>query len=136
MFGYRWKWFDTGAIWQMMIVLQTGFMAFSDSEGYFTPNLICQLWLEEFQQLEYEGYGPKTSKNVYKDTSNEVRESPDVPMVENLVSDDKLEKIVFPTVAKIEFVRPKQQEKPVRKPVKVITKKKNQVLLTVDAQGT
>ncbi|GJX71500.1 retrovirus-related pol polyprotein from transposon TNT 1-94 [Tanacetum coccineum] len=36
-----------------------------------------------------------------------------------LVSDDKLEKkIVFPTVAKIEFVRPKQQEKPVRKQVK------------------
>ncbi|GJY69327.1 hypothetical protein Tco_0472309, partial [Tanacetum coccineum] len=36
-----------------------------------------------------------------------------------LVSEDKLEKkIVFPTVAKIEFVRPKQQEKPIRKPVK------------------
>ncbi|GKB83761.1 putative ribonuclease H-like domain-containing protein [Tanacetum coccineum] len=35
-------------------------------------------------------------------------------------SDDyKLEKkTVFPTIAKIEFVRPKQQEKPVRKPVK------------------
>ncbi|GJZ82770.1 ribonuclease H-like domain-containing protein [Tanacetum coccineum] len=32
---------------------------------------------------------------------------------------DKLEKkTIFPTVAKIEFVRPKQQEKPVRKPVK------------------
>ncbi|GJX83159.1 putative ribonuclease H-like domain-containing protein, partial [Tanacetum coccineum] len=31
--------------------------------------------------------------------------------------DDKLEKkTIFPTVAKIEFVRPKQQEKPVRKP--------------------
>ncbi|GJR92424.1 hypothetical protein Tco_0264598 [Tanacetum coccineum] len=38
---------------------------------------------------------------------------------EELVSDDKLEKkTIFPTVAKIEFVRPKQQEKPVRKPVK------------------
>nr|GEV33639.1 hypothetical protein [Tanacetum cinerariifolium] len=41
--------------------------------------------LKEFQQLEFEGYGPKTSKNV---------------------------------ITKIEFVRPKQQEKPVRKPVK------------------
>ncbi|GJQ92502.1 putative ribonuclease H-like domain-containing protein [Tanacetum coccineum] len=41
------------------------------------------------------------------------------PLVEELVSDDKLEKkIIFPTVAKIEFVRPKQQEKLVRKPVK------------------
>ncbi|GJV63555.1 putative ribonuclease H-like domain-containing protein [Tanacetum coccineum] len=46
-------------------------------------------------------------------------ESPDAPLIEELVSDDKLEKkTIFPTVAKIEFVRPKQQEKPVRKPVK------------------
>ncbi|GJT26885.1 ribonuclease H-like domain-containing protein [Tanacetum coccineum] len=73
----------------------------------------------EFQQPEFEGYGPKTSKSVSEDISNEVRESPDAPLVEELVSDDKLEKkTVFPTVAKIEFVRPKQQEKPVRKPVK------------------
>ncbi|GJZ19549.1 ribonuclease H-like domain-containing protein [Tanacetum coccineum] len=74
---------------------------------------------KEFQQPEFEGYGPKTSKSVSEDISNEVKESPDVPLVEELVSDDKLEKkTVFPTVAKIEFVRPKQQEKPVRKPVK------------------
>ncbi|GKE13145.1 ribonuclease H-like domain-containing protein [Tanacetum coccineum] len=65
------------------------------------------------------GYGPKTSNNVSEDISNKVKESPDAPLVKELVSDDKLEKkIVFPTVAKIEFVRPKQQEKPVRKPVK------------------
>ncbi|GJT14439.1 hypothetical protein Tco_0861481 [Tanacetum coccineum] len=75
--------------------------------------------LEEFQQPEFEGYGPKPSKSVSEDTSNEVKESPDVPLVEELVSDDKLEKkTIFPTVAKMEFVRPKQQEKPVRKPVK------------------
>ncbi|GKC02309.1 putative ribonuclease H-like domain-containing protein, partial [Tanacetum coccineum] len=73
--------------------------------------------LEEFQQPEFEGYEPKLSKSFSEDTSNEVRESPDAPLVEELVSDDKLEKkTVFPTVAKIEFVRPKQQEKPVRKP--------------------
>ncbi|GKF45113.1 hypothetical protein Tco_0131665, partial [Tanacetum coccineum] len=59
------------------------------------------------------------SKNISEDTSNKVKESPDAPMVEKLVSDDKLEKkTIFPTVAKIEFVRPKQQEKLVRKPVK------------------
>ncbi|GKB42173.1 hypothetical protein Tco_0887115, partial [Tanacetum coccineum] len=59
-------------------------------------------------------------KSVSEDISNEVRESPDGPLVKELVSDDKLEKkIVFPTVAKKEFVRPKQQEKPVRKPVKL-----------------
>ncbi|GJU45959.1 hypothetical protein Tco_1203225 [Tanacetum coccineum] len=89
--------------------------------GLFSPpNLdLSYSGLEEFQQPEFEGYGPKTSKSVSEDISNEVRESPDAPLVEELVSDDKLEKkTVFPTVAKIEFVRPKQQEKPVRKPVK------------------
>ncbi|GJW61394.1 putative ribonuclease H-like domain-containing protein [Tanacetum coccineum] len=71
--------------------------------------------LKEFQQPEFEGYGPKTSKNVSEDNFNEVRKSPDAPLVKELVSDDKLEKkTVFPTVAKIEFVRPKQQEKPVK----------------------
>ncbi|GKA38332.1 ribonuclease H-like domain-containing protein [Tanacetum coccineum] len=87
---------------------------------FLPPNLdLSYSGLEEFQQPEFEGYGPKTSKSVSEDISNEVRESPDAPLVEELVSDDKLEKkTVFPTVAKIEFVRPKQQEKPVRKPVK------------------
>nr|GEY19242.1 hypothetical protein [Tanacetum cinerariifolium] len=56
---------------------------------------------------------------VSEDISNEVRESLDAPLVKELVLDDKLEKkTVFPTVAKIEFVRPKQQEKLARKPVK------------------
>ncbi|GKB68556.1 hypothetical protein Tco_0929968 [Tanacetum coccineum] len=85
--------------------------------GLFSPpNLdLSNSGLEEFQQPEFEGYGPKTSKNVSEDTSNEVRESPDALMVEKLVLDDKLEKkTIFPTVAKIEFVRPKQQEKPVK----------------------
>ncbi|GKF54164.1 hypothetical protein Tco_0161074, partial [Tanacetum coccineum] len=69
--------------------------------------------LEEFQPPEFEGYGPKPSKSVSEDTSNEVRESLVAPLVKKLMSDDKLEKkIVFPTVAKIEFLRPKQQEKP------------------------
>ncbi|GJV85155.1 putative ribonuclease H-like domain-containing protein [Tanacetum coccineum] len=75
--------------------------------------------LEEFQQPKFEGYGSKPSKSVCEDTSNEVRGSLDAPLIEKLVSDNKLEKkTVFPTVTKIEFVRPKQQEKPVRKPVK------------------
>ncbi|GJZ46827.1 putative ribonuclease H-like domain-containing protein [Tanacetum coccineum] len=48
-----------------------------------------------FQQPEFEGYGPKTSKSVSEDISNEVRESLDAPLVEELVSDDKLEKKLF-----------------------------------------
>ncbi|GKC34653.1 ribonuclease H-like domain-containing protein, partial [Tanacetum coccineum] len=72
---------------------------------FLPPNLdLSNFGLEEFQPLEFEGYGPKTSKNVSKDISNEVRESPDAPLIEKLVSDDKLEKkTVFPTVVKIEF---------------------------------
>ncbi|GJS09248.1 putative ribonuclease H-like domain-containing protein [Tanacetum coccineum] len=63
------------------------------------------------------GYGPKTSKSVNEDISNEIRESFNAPLVKELVSNDKLEKkTIFPTVAKIEFVRSKQQENPVRKP--------------------
>ncbi|GJS70824.1 hypothetical protein Tco_0703665, partial [Tanacetum coccineum] len=75
--------------------------------GLFSPpNLdLSYSGLEEFQQPEFEGYGPKPSKSVSKDTSNEVRESPDA----SLVSDDKLEKTVFPTIAKMEFVRPKEK---------------------------
>ncbi|GJU30293.1 hypothetical protein Tco_1173882 [Tanacetum coccineum] len=78
--------------------------------------------LEEFQHPEFEGYGPKDSKNV----------STGAPIIEDWESDsnDKkkpkskvekktgVSKTVSPTVFKIEFVRPKQQEKPVRKPVK------------------
>ncbi|GJU93955.1 ribonuclease H-like domain-containing protein [Tanacetum coccineum] len=87
--------------------------------GLFSPPTLdlSNSGLVEFQQPEFEGYGPKTSKSVSEDISNEVRESHAAPLVKELVSKDKLEKkTVFPT--KIEFVRPKQKEKPVRKPVK------------------
>ncbi|GKE21070.1 hypothetical protein Tco_1432582 [Tanacetum coccineum] len=49
--------------------------------------------------------------------SNTVRRECCAPINEKLVSDGK-KKTIFPTVSKIEFVRPKQPEKPVRKPVK------------------
>ncbi|GKE50188.1 hypothetical protein Tco_1481446 [Tanacetum coccineum] len=68
--------------------------------------------LEEFQQPEFEGYGPKASNSVCKDTSNEVKKTPDALLGKKLVS-EKEKQIVFPT--KIESV--KQQEKPARKPV-------------------
>ncbi|GJR64013.1 hypothetical protein Tco_0010078 [Tanacetum coccineum] len=83
--------------------------------GLFAPPTIdlSNSSLEEFQQPEFEGYGPKASKSVYKDTSNEVKKTPDALLGEKLVS-EKEKQIVFPT--KIEPV--KQQEKPARKPVK------------------
>ncbi|GJZ46025.1 ribonuclease H-like domain-containing protein [Tanacetum coccineum] len=90
-------------------------MAFSDSEAYLHPPTIdfSNSGLEEFQQPEFEGYGPKASKSVCKDTSNEVKKTPDAPLGEKLVS-EKEKQTIFPT--KIESV--KQQEKPARKLVK------------------
>ncbi|GJY34987.1 ribonuclease H-like domain-containing protein [Tanacetum coccineum] len=83
--------------------------------GLFAPPTIdlTNYSLEEFQQPEFEGYGPKASKSVCKDTSNEVEKTPDAPLDKKLVS-EKEKQTVFPT--KIESV--KQQEKPARKPVK------------------
>ncbi|GJY41596.1 putative ribonuclease H-like domain-containing protein [Tanacetum coccineum] len=75
--------------------------------------------LEEFHQPEFEGYRSKISKSVSKDISNEVMKSPNALLVEELVTNDKLEKkTIFPIVAKINFIKPQQQENPVRKPVK------------------
>ncbi|GJT08082.1 zinc finger BED domain-containing protein RICESLEEPER 2-like protein [Tanacetum coccineum] len=51
--------------------------------------------LEEFQQPDFEGYGPKTSKSVSEDTSNEVRESPNALLVEELVSNDKQKQLIL-----------------------------------------
>ncbi|GKF46915.1 hypothetical protein Tco_0136717, partial [Tanacetum coccineum] len=52
----------------------------------FTPNLdLSNSGLKEFQQLEFEGYGPKTSKSISKDIYNEVRDSLNAPLVKELV---------------------------------------------------
>ncbi|GJW38668.1 putative ribonuclease H-like domain-containing protein [Tanacetum coccineum] len=80
--------------------------------GLFSPQVdLSKSGLEEFQQPEFEGYEPKTSKSVSEDIYNEVRESLDTPLVKKLVSDDKLEKkTIFPTVAKIEFGHPQKED--------------------------
>nr|GEV29149.1 retrotransposon protein, putative, Ty1-copia subclass [Tanacetum cinerariifolium] len=93
--------------------------------------------LEEFQQPEFEIYGPKSCKIEPKNASEnipielkeftEVKESFDVPLVKKLVSDDKLKKKTFVSdAAKIEFCKAKQQEKPVRKPVEYAEMYKSQ----------
>nr|GEX24557.1 hypothetical protein [Tanacetum cinerariifolium] len=68
------------------------------------------------------------SKNASEDLPNELKEYLDAPLVKDRVSDNKdcsVESHVVvetksdvPTIAKVEFVRLKQQEKPVRKPVR------------------
>ncbi|GJR48313.1 retrotransposon protein, putative, ty1-copia subclass [Tanacetum coccineum] len=81
----------------------------------FAPSIIDLSYsgLEEFQQPEFQGYGPKASKSVCVGTSNKVKTTLATPLVEELVL-EKENQTVFPT--KIEFV--KQQDKTARKPVK------------------
>ncbi|GKG41198.1 hypothetical protein Tco_0470410, partial [Tanacetum coccineum] len=58
--------------------------------GFFSPPKIdlSNFGLEEFQEPEFEGYGPKTSKSASEDISNKVRKSNDAPLVEKLMPDD------------------------------------------------
>nr|GFA53294.1 putative ribonuclease H-like domain-containing protein [Tanacetum cinerariifolium] len=102
--------------------------------GLFSPLKLdlSNFGLEEFKQSDFQSYGPKSceteSKNACKYIRNELKESPNAPLVTDRVSDNKdciLEslvvvekKTVVPTVTKVEFIRPKQQEKLVKKPVK------------------
>nr|GEW50895.1 hypothetical protein [Tanacetum cinerariifolium] len=81
--------------------------------------------------LMFESYGPKScekeSKNASEDIPNELKEYPDAPLVKDMVSENKdcsakspivvEKKTDVPKIDKVEFVRPKQHEKPVRKPV-------------------
>ncbi|GKA86563.1 hypothetical protein Tco_0808274, partial [Tanacetum coccineum] len=104
------------------------------SRGTLTLMLVVKIMVDQDNEMSRE-----LLRKIFMQASEDIS---DAPMVEKLVSVDKLEKkTVFPTVAKIEFVRAKQQEKPVRKPVKyaemyrVIHKKKIKAMLTVDAQG-
>ncbi|GJV83024.1 ribonuclease H-like domain-containing protein [Tanacetum coccineum] len=76
--------------------------------------------LEAFQQPEFKSYGLRVNKSVCENSSNETKKNSDAPLIEEWVSDneDEIEspvvvkkKTVFPTTAKIEFVRPKQHKK-------------------------
>ncbi|GJX63032.1 hypothetical protein Tco_0295932 [Tanacetum coccineum] len=83
--------------------------------------------LEEFQQPEFEGYGLRANKSVCENSSNETKKNSDAPLIEEWVSDNEDEvespivvekKTVVPTIPKVDVVRPKQQEKSVRKTVR------------------
>ncbi|GJZ14493.1 hypothetical protein Tco_0550170 [Tanacetum coccineum] len=97
--------------------------------GLFSPPTIdlSSSGLEEFQQPEFKGYGLRANKSVCENSSNETKKNSDAPLIEEWVSDNEDEvespvavekKTVVPTIPKVDVVRPKQQEKPVRKTVK------------------
>nr|GEW55184.1 hypothetical protein [Tanacetum cinerariifolium] len=82
---------------------------------------------------QFKSYEPKSSeiesKNANEDTLNELKEYPDAPLVKDMMSDNKdclvksyvvvEKKTDVPTIAKVKVVRPKQQEKLVRKTIKL-----------------
>ncbi|GJY25445.1 hypothetical protein Tco_0400171 [Tanacetum coccineum] len=83
--------------------------------------------LDEFKEPEFEGYGLRANKSICEISSNETKKNSDAPLIEEWVSDNKDEvespvvvekKTVVSTIPKVDVVRPKQQEKPVRKTVK------------------
>ncbi|GJX98559.1 hypothetical protein Tco_0355578 [Tanacetum coccineum] len=97
--------------------------------GQFVPPSIdlSHSGIEKFKEPEFEGYGLRANKSVCENSSNETKKNSDAPLIEEWVSDNEDEvespvvvekKTVVPTIPKVDVVRPKQQEKPVRKPVK------------------
>ncbi|GKE43490.1 hypothetical protein Tco_1470774, partial [Tanacetum coccineum] len=87
--------------------------------------------LDEFKEPEFKGYGPKNSKKesnvVCENSLNETKKNSNAPLIEEWVFDNEDEvespvvvekKTVVPTIPKVDVVRPKQQEKPVRKTVR------------------
>ncbi|GJX62280.1 hypothetical protein Tco_0295180 [Tanacetum coccineum] len=87
-----------------------GFISYNDVSpsltGLFSPPKfdLSNSSLEEFQQPEFEGYRPKTSKSVSEDISNKVRETPDAPLLKELVSDDNQDKYVDENLKKFGFL--------------------------------
>ncbi|GJV14409.1 hypothetical protein Tco_1359732 [Tanacetum coccineum] len=99
-------------------------ISYKDSELSMLKSELEKLKQEkESNQLKIENFDNASKSHRpqnNRDCSILKKESLDASLVEEFVLDDKLEKkTVFPTVDKMEFVRPKQQEKPVRKLVKL-----------------
>nr|GEX44063.1 ribonuclease H-like domain-containing protein [Tanacetum cinerariifolium] len=101
-------------------------------ESYHPKLDLSNSGLEEFKQLEFESYGPKSCKTEFKNASedipNELKEYLDAPLVKDMVSNNKdcsvespivvEKKTNVPTMAKVDVVRPKQQENPISKSIK------------------
>ncbi|GJW98714.1 putative ribonuclease H-like domain-containing protein [Tanacetum coccineum] len=58
-----------------------------EKESLFAPLTIdlSNFGVEEFQQPEFEGYGPKASKSVCKDTSNKVKKTLDASLAQSAI---------------------------------------------------
>ncbi|GJT53347.1 hypothetical protein Tco_0988401 [Tanacetum coccineum] len=96
--------------------------------------------LEEFQQPKFEGYGLRANKSVCENSSNKTKKNSDAPLIEEWVSnnEDEVEspvvvekKTVVLTIPKVDVVRPKQQEKSVRKTVRQVNTARPKAVVNV-----
>nr|GEY82933.1 ribonuclease H-like domain-containing protein [Tanacetum cinerariifolium] len=140
----EWKLYDTCGVHYVFTKDQEIFMLVE--KDYPLRRGLATVMICNKLQPEFKRYGPKSckreSKNASENIPNELKESTeikdtfDVPLVKKLVSDDNLEKkIVVPIDTKIEFVKAKQQEKPVRKPVKHAEMYRSQGELQLPSKG-
>ncbi|GJS28045.1 hypothetical protein Tco_0488665 [Tanacetum coccineum] len=97
-------------------------------------NLICLIlvFLDEFKEPEFKGYGPENSKQesnvVCEKESKNSKENSDESLVEEQVTRDKSSVVesspnvdketVFPANKMVEFTKPKNQEKLVKKSIR------------------
>ncbi|GJR41092.1 zf-CCHC domain-containing protein [Tanacetum coccineum] len=101
---------------------------FQNSSKSLNEILECQV-IDKFKKGL--GYDAATAASPAVEVeSNTVRRECCAPINEELVSDGK-KKIVVPTIPKVDVVRPKQQEKPVRKTDKLILPIQNGSVLNV-----
>nr|GEU61746.1 uncharacterized mitochondrial protein AtMg00810-like [Tanacetum cinerariifolium] len=108
--------------------------------GTTTTHILGPVTTEEKAQKKND-VKAKKSKNASKEKPNELKESFNAPLVKDRASNNKdcsvefpivvEKKTVVPTYAKIEFVKAKQQEKPVRKPVKYAEMYRSQEVLNM-----
>nr|GEX16233.1 reverse transcriptase domain-containing protein [Tanacetum cinerariifolium] len=74
----------TGPLFGKQVIKDDGWFGVHE-DGLFAPPTIdlSNSSLEEFQHPEFKGYGPKDSKSVYVDTSNDIKKAPDAPIIED-----------------------------------------------------
>nr|GEY98837.1 hypothetical protein [Tanacetum cinerariifolium] len=116
----------------------------------FSDNAAYAFIVENPNEPEFKGYGLRDSKlesNINDDTkSDDSKENSDDSFVKQQVSEDTSSFVESPLNVdketaisvdkKIEFVKPKNYDKPVRNSVRASHKRMIKDLLTVDAQGT
>ncbi|GJX08178.1 hypothetical protein Tco_0196110 [Tanacetum coccineum] len=100
-------------------------------------HVIGGFWSMRSFTTEFEVIDLRANKSVCENSSNETKKNSDAPLIEEWVSDNKDEvdspivvekKNVVPTIPKVDVVKPKQQEKLVRKTVRARNNQKSQQL--------